>query len=420
MWCFENDPVFQNELDWIREFVRREVVPLDYILGSQWDIHAPKFKELVRPLQTKVKAHGLWACHLGPELGGKGYGQLKLALMNEQFGISRFGPIIFGVQAPDSGNSEILSHFGSEEQKRQYLEPLLNNDIVSCFAITEPQGGADPLQIRTTAVKEGDDWVINGEKWFSSSACYAEFYIIMAVTEPDAPPHNRMSLFIVPADTQGIEIVRNYGVYGEADKTHGHVSWTNVRVPAVNMLGGRGDGFAVTQVRLGGGRLHHAMRALAEATSCFDYMCERVNSRFTKGEALASKQLVQEKIADSWVELRQFRLLVLETAWLVDQGKSWKELRKHVSAVKATMPKLLHDIASRALYLHGSLGLSTQMPFSSSVLNSFHLGLADGPTEVHKVVVARQVLKDYPPTEDMFPDYIRYKQEARAQALYNK
>ena len=181
MWCFKNDPAFQNELDWIRDFVREEVVPLDYILGSQWDIHAPKFKELVRPLQAKVKAHGLWACHLGPELGGKGYGQLKLALMNEQFGISRFGPIIFGVQAPDSGNSEILSHFGSAEQKQRYLGPLLNNDIVSCFAITEPQGGADPLQVRTKAVKEGDVWVINGEKWFSSSACYAEFYIIMAV-----------------------------------------------------------------------------------------------------------------------------------------------------------------------------------------------------------------------------------------------
>ena len=417
MWCFANDPEFQPELDWIRQFVREEVVPLDYILGSQWNIHAAEFKRLVRPLQAKVKAQGLWACHLGPELGGKGYGQLKLALMNEQFGISRFGPIVFGVQAPDSGNSEILAHFGSAEHKQRYLGPLLNNEIVSCFAITEPQGGADPLQIATTAVQDGDDWVINGEKWFASSACYAEFYIIMAVTDPDAQRYNRMSLFIVPADTPGIEIIRNYGMYGEA-KTHGHVRWTNVRVPAANLLGERGEGFAATQVRLGGGRLHHAMRALAEATNCFDMMCERVNSRFTKGETLANKQMVQEKIADSWTELRQFRLLVLETAWLADQGKSWKDLRKHVSAVKATMPKLLHDIASRALHLHGSLGWSTQMPFAAEILNSYHLGLADGPTEVHKVVVARQVLKDYPPTEEMFPDYIRYQQVARARALH--
>ncbi len=418
MWCFANDPEFQPELDWVRQFVREEVAPLDYILGSQWNIHASKFKRLVRPLQAKVKAQGLWACHLGPELGGKGYGQLKLALINEQFGISRFGPIVFGVQAPDSGNSEILSHFGSVEHKQQYLGPLLNNDIVSCFAITEPQGGADPLQISTTAVQDGDDWVINGEKWFASSACYAEFYIVMAVTDPDASRYNQMSLFIVPADTPGIEIVRNYGMYGEVANTHGHVRWTNVRIPVANMLGGRGEGFTVTQVRLGGGRLHHAMRALAEATNCFEMMCERVNSRFTKGETLANKQMVQEKIADSWTELRQFRLLVLETAWLADQGKSWKDLRKHVSAVKATMPKVLHDIASRALHLHGSLGLSTQMPFASEVLNSYHLGLADGPTEVHKVVVARQVLKDYPPTEEMFPDYIRYEQEARARTLH--
>ena len=173
MWSFENDLEFQPELDWIQKFVKEEVEPLDYVLGSQWNIHSSDFKRLVRPLQTKVKAKGLWACHLGPELGGRGYGQLKLALMNEKFGGSRLGPTVFGVQAPDSGNSEILSEFGAAKHKAQYLEPLLNNEIVSCFAVTEPQGGADPLQIRTNAVEDGDDWVINGEKWFASSACYA-------------------------------------------------------------------------------------------------------------------------------------------------------------------------------------------------------------------------------------------------------
>jgi acyl-CoA dehydrogenase len=418
MWSFENDLEFQPELDWIQKFVKEEVEPLDYVLGSQWNIHSSDFKRLVRPLQTKVKAKGLWACHLGPELGGRGYGQLKLALMNEKFGGSRLGPTVFGVQAPDSGNSEILSEFGAAKHKAQYLEPLLNNEIVSCFAVTEPQGGADPLQIRTNAVEDGDDWVINGEKWFASSACYAEFFIVMAVTDPDASRHNKMSLFVVPADTPGIEIIRNYTYYGEAGATHGHVRWTNVRVPAENMLGPRGEGFVVAQHRLGGGRLHHAMRALAEATKCFDMMCERVNSRETKGEPLADQQMVQEKIADSWTELRQFRLLVLETAWLADQGKSWKDLRLHVSAVKAAMPKLLNDIASRALHLHGSLGLSTQMPFAGAVLNSFHIGLADGPTEVHKVVVARKVLQNYPASKEMFPDYIRFKEEARARTLY--
>jgi acyl-CoA dehydrogenase len=418
MWSFANDPDFQPELDWIDRFVREEVEPLDHILGSQWDIHAPEFKRLVRPLQEKVKERGLWACHLGPELGGKGYGQLKLALMNEKFGQSRFGPIVFGAQAPDTGNSEILAHYGTPEQKKRYLDPLLANEIVSCFTMTEPQGGADPLVLTTSAVEDGDEWVINGEKWFASNARYAAFYIIMAVTDPEADPYRRMSMFIVPADSPGIEILRNYGVYGEPEDVHGHVRWTNVRVPKENMLGLRGDAFVVAQVRLGGGRMHHAMRTLAQATRAFDMMCERVVSRFTKGEQLAKKQMVQEKISDSWTELRQFRLLILETAWLADQGNDWKAIRKNVAAVKAAMPKLLHDIAARALHIHGSLGLSTQMPFAEWVVNSYHVGLADGPTEVHKVTVAREVLKDYQPITTMFPSYIGFEQRAHAEQLY--
>ncbi|WP_372958785.1 acyl-CoA dehydrogenase family protein, partial [Marinobacter sp.] len=170
MWSFETDPDFQQELDWIDQFVRDEVEPLDHVLGSQWNIHDPEFQRLVRPLQKQVQERGLWACHLGPELGGKGYGQLKLALMNEKFGRSRFGPIVFGSQAPDTGNAEILAHYGTPEQKKRFLDPLLDNEIVSCFTITEPQGGADPLVLEASAVREGDEWVINGEKWFASNA----------------------------------------------------------------------------------------------------------------------------------------------------------------------------------------------------------------------------------------------------------
>jgi len=417
-WEFETDPDFQREIDWIDEFVREEVEPLEHVLGSQWDIQDPNFIKLVRPLQKKVRERGLWACHLGPELGGKGYGQLKLALMNEQFGRARFGPIVFGAQAPDTGNAEILAHYGTAEQKKQFLEPLLANDIVSCFTMTEPQGGADPLQVRTMAVLDGDHWVINGEKWFASNAKYASFFIVMAITDPDAAPHRRMSMFLVPADTPGLEIIRDYGFHGEPDSTHAHMRWTDVRAPAANMLGGRGDAFVVAQVRLGGGRMHHAMRTLAQATRAFEMMCERAVSRFTKGESLSHKQMVQEKIADSWVELRQFRLLILETAWLADRGHDWKAIRKNVSAVKAVMPRILHDIASRALQIHGSLGLSTQMPFSDWIINSYHVGLADGPTEVHKVTVAREVLKDYSPANAMFPSYIGYEEDARALEKY--
>lgn len=419
-WEFETDPDFQIEVDWIDQFVRDNVEPLDRILGSQCNIHDPRFVKLVRPLQKQVQDRGLWACHLGPELGGKGYGQLKLALMNEQFGRSRFGPIVFGSQAPDTGNAEILAHYGTPDQKERFLKPLLANEIVSCFAMTEPQGGADPLMLKTSAVREGEDWVINGEKWFASNARFASFFILMAVTDPDAAPYRRMSMFIVPSDVPGIEIVRNHGFYGEAESTHAHMRWTNVRAPAENMLGGRGDAFVVAQVRLGGGRMHHAMRTLAQATRAFEMMCERAVSRSTKGEQLAQKQMVQEKIADSWVELRQFRLLILETAWLADRGHDWKALRKNVAAVKAVMPKLLHDIASRALHIHGSLGISHEMPFAEWLINSYHVGLADGPTEVHKVTVAREVLKDVIPENQMFPRYIGYEQDARAYEKYGE
>ncbi|PRZ40837.1 acyl-CoA dehydrogenase [Antricoccus suffuscus] len=408
MWSFGTEPEFQKELEWIDTFVREEVQPLDYVLGSQHNIHDPEFERLVRPLQKQVKERGLWACHLGPELGGQGYGQVKLALMNEKFGMSRFGPIVFGAQAPDTGNSEILAHYGTAEQKERYLRPLLDNEIVSCFSMTEPQGGADPTVFTTSAVQDGDEWVINGEKWFASEARYAAFYIMMVVTEPDEPnPHRRMSMFILPAETPGIEIVKNYGFYGEPDDTHAHLKLNDVRVPEENMLGGRGDAFVVAQTRLSGGRMHHAMRTIAQATRAFELMCERVNSRTTKGEVLGRKQMVQEQIADSWIELRQFRLLVLETAWLADENKDWKAIRKNVSAVKAIMPGLLQSIASRALHLHGSLGITHDMPFAEWVINSFHVGLADGPTEVHKGVVAREVLGEYAATDAKFPSYMR-------------
>ncbi|WP_176590580.1 MULTISPECIES: acyl-CoA dehydrogenase family protein [Sphingobium] len=418
MWQFETDPEFQKTLDWIDCFVREEVEPLELVLDNPYDLAHPLFERLVRPLQAEVKQRGLWACHLSPKLGGPGMGQLKLALMSEKFGRARFGPIVFGAQAPDTGNSEILAHYGTEEQKKSYLEPLLANRIVSCFTMTEPQGGADPLGMTTSAMLDGDQWVINGEKWFASNARFASFYIVMAVTDPDAAPHAQMSMFIVPADTPGIEIVKDYGYLGEPDKAHAHLRWTDVRVPADAMLGGRGKAFEVAQVRLSGGRMHHAMRALAQATHCFEQMCERVLSRSTKGELLARKQMVQEKLADSWIQLRQFRLLILETAWLHDRESDWSRLRKNVAAVKVLMPKVLHDIAERALHLHGSLGVTDEAPFADALIHSYTLGLADGPTEVHKVTVAREILKGVEPCATMFPDYLRSHAKARAIAKF--
>jgi len=403
-WNFETDPQFQPRLDWIEAFVRDEVEPLEFVLGNHYDVQHPDNLKLVRPLQQRVREQGLWACHLSPALGGQGYGQVQLALMNERIGAARFGPIVFGCQAPDSGNAEILAHYGSAAQKSLYLRPLLDNEIVSCFSMTEPQGGADPLEIRTRARLDGDEWVIDGEKWFASNASLAAFFIAMARSEDDAAPHQCMSAFVVPGGTPGIEIVRDCG-YGSGDKTHAYVRFKGVRIPADHLLGGRGEGFVVAQTRLGGGRIHHAMRTIAKAKKALDFMLRRAVTRSTKGEPLARKQMVQDKIADAWIQLEQFRLLVMRTAWLIDKHQDYRLVRKDIAAVKAAMPKVLHDIASSALQVHGSLGLSDEMPFMHWVTESYFLALADGPTEVHKVTLAQQLTRGVTPDDSPFPDY---------------
>ena len=404
-WDFETDPEFQKELDWIEEFVTNEIEPLSFVIRHPYDIKDPVRQKLIPPLQAKVRERGLWACHLGPDLGGQGYGQVKLALMNEILGRAAAAPIVFGCQAPDSGNAEILAHYGTPEQKEQYLRPLLNNEIVSCFSMTEPQGGADPKVFTTQAVADGDEWVITGEKWFSSNARFAEFLIVMAVTDPDNPPYQQMSMFIVPTATPGVEIIRNValGYHREEDGTHAYIRYNEVRVPKDHMLGGRGEAFLVAQTRLGGGRIHHAMRTCGMIKRAFDLMCERAVSRHTQGEMLGKKQMVQQMVADSWIEMESFRLLVLRTAWRIDKYKDYKRVRTDISAVKAAMPKVFHDISSRALQIHGSLGVSNEMPFSAMVIESFHMGLADGPTEVHKATLARLLLSQYHPAEGMFP-----------------
>jgi acyl-CoA dehydrogenase len=418
-WDFETDPEFQKQLDWIEQFVREEVEPLDYVLGNPYDVRDPKRNALVRPLQAEVKKHKLWACHLEPELGGQGYGQLKLALMNEILGRSRFAPIVFGCQAPDSGNAEILAKYGTPEQKKRFLQPLLDNEIVSAFSMTEPHGGADPKVFTTRAELHGDNWVINGEKWFSSNANFASFLIVIAVTDPDAPPYKRQSAFLVPVETPGVNIVRSVKVgVGEAEGTHGYVRYQDVQVPKDHLLGPRGGGFEVAQTRLGGGRIHHAMRTIGQVRRAFDMMCERVLSRTTQGSLLADKQMVQEKIADSWIELESFRLLVLRTAWRIDKYKDYRKVRKDISAVKALMPKVFHDVVSRAIQLHGSLGVSDEMPFVEQLLESFVMGIADGPTEVHKVTLARQILRDCKGTDDLFPTMHIPKLRAAAEKKY--
>jgi acyl-CoA dehydrogenase len=416
---FDVDPAFQEVLDWADAFVTEEVEPLDLVLNHAWDMSDPLRMELIPPLQEKVRQRGLWATNLGPELGGPGYGQMKLALLNEILGRSHSAPIVFGCQAPDSGNAEILAHYGTPELKARYLEPLLRNEIVSAYSMTEPQGGSDPTQFTVRAELDGDEWVINGEKWFSSHGNFASFLILLAVTDPDATKHNKMSMFVVPKETPGVEILRNVPVYGHTDGgTHSYIRYTNVRIPADHLLGERGQGFLVAQTRLGGGRIHHAMRTIGLVRKALDMMCERALSRTTQGELLARKQLVQAMIADSWIQIEQFRLLVLQTAWKIDKYNDYQKVRGDISAVKVAMPKVLHDVAARAVQIHGSLGVSDEMPLAAMVLESFHMGLADGATEVHQITLARQILKQYKGTDGLFPTTHLPRLRAAAEEKY--
>lgn len=404
-WDFGTDPDFQQDLDWVEAFVREEVEPVDQIINHAWDVHDPLRNRLIKPLQVEVKARRLWACHLGPELGGPGYGQLKLALLNEILGRTHSGPVVFGCQAPDSGNAEILAHYGTRELKARYLEPLIDGEIMSCYSMSEPQGASDPTAFITCAEFDGDEWVINGEKWFSSHAAFSSFYIVMAVTDPDAPRHHRASMFVVPADTPGITIVRNVGVWGhdEAEGTHAYVRYEDVRVPADHILGERGSGFAVAQTRLGGGRIHHAMRTVGLVRQSLEMMLERAVSRKSGDGRLADRQLVQEHIAESWIQLQQFRLLVLQTAWKIDQYHDYRKVIADISAVKAAMPKVLLDVVGRAIQVHGALGISTELPFGKWVMESYHMGLADGATELHKMQLAKQLLRGVQPGDELFP-----------------
>ena len=419
MWDFSTEPEFQQQLDWMDAFVRTEVEPLDLLFpsgGDPYDVRNESSRAILKPLQEQVKARGLWACHLGPELGGPGYGQLKLALMNEILGRSYWAPTVFGTAAPDTGNAEILAIYGTVEQKERYLQPLLDGAIVSSFSMTEPQAGADPNEFVCRATLEGDEWVIDGEKWFSSNARFAEFLIVMAVTDPDAPPYNRMSMLIVPADTPGVEIMRNVSTMAESDELdegiHGYIRYNQVRVPLDAMLGGRGEAFKLAQSRLGGGRVHHAMRTVGRCQRAFDMMCERALSRRTQGESLSRKQAVQTYIADSWIELQQYRLMVLHTAWKID-NLPHGAARVDIAMCKVAMAKVYHDIVQRALHVHGSLGTTNELPLAAMWMSVPSLALADGPTEVHRTTIAKGVLGGYSPAPGLFPtEHILPKREA--------
>ena len=375
-----------------RAFMDEHVFPNEAALDREDD----EADALVERLRGLAREQGLWAPHLPPEAGGTGTGFLTYAYLNEEIGRSLWAQLVFGCQAPDAGNGEILWHFGTDEQKERYLATLVAGRTRSFFGMTEPEvSGSDPTTLRTRAVRDGDDWVIDGHKWFSSGAEGAAFGIVMAVTDPDAEAHRRMSQIIVPATTPGVEIVRAIPVLGHRGRgwsTHCEVRFGGVRVPVANTVGEPGDGFRIAQKRLGPGRIHHVMRWLGQMQRAFELMCGYALERQAFGGPLADKQTVQNWVADSAAEIQACRLLTLDAAARIDQGD---EARVEISAVKFYAARVLHDVVDRAVQVHGALGLTDQTPLARMYADARAARLYDGPDEVHRMVVSRRVLRAF-------------------------
>ena len=346
-WDFSTEPEFEAKLEWMRTFVREEIMPLE-TLAERWRTPEGReeFAKITAPMKEEVKRQDLWAAHLPPDMGGKGFGQVKLGLMHEILGQCVYAPSIFGNQAPDSGNAELIAVGGTDEQKEQWMQPLLDGKIRSCFSMTEPGAGADPTLLTTQAVLDGDEWVINGHKWFSSNASISDFLIVMCKTnlDPDAAPYRSFSMILVPTNTAGVNILRDVPTMGEPDhKTgepggHAEILYENVRVPKENIIGNPGDGFALAQKRLGPGRIHHAMRWLGQSSRAFDMLCERALTRYVHGSLLAEKQMIQDWVAESYAEMQAARLLTLQAAWKMDQlhaqGRHYSDARVEIGLIK--------------------------------------------------------------------------------------
>jgi acyl-CoA dehydrogenase len=376
----------------VRTFMGERVLPNEQAIEKQDE----PGEKLLAQLQDEVRELGLWAPHVPPEAGGTGTGFLDYAYLNEHIGRSMFGQLVFGCQAPDAGNSEILHLFGTDEQKERWLHPLVAGQIRSFFSMTEPEvPGSDPTTLRTRAERDGDDWVIDGHKWFSSSAQGAAFGIVMAVTDPEAAPHARATQIIVPADTPGVDVVRPIVVMGHEGKgwtTHCEVRYTNVRVPLSHTLGAEGAGFLIAQKRLGPGRIHHVMRWLGQMERAFELMCEYALGRETSTGPLSDKQTIQNWIADSYAEIQACRFMTLDAAHKIDAGG---EARVEVSAIKFYAAKVLNDVIDRAVQVHGARGLTDETPLAGMLMQARAGRIYDGPDEVHRQVVAKRILKAF-------------------------
>ncbi len=384
-------------LDQVERFINEKVIPNESVFIEQAKTTpAGEDTPLMKELRSEAKELGLWNLFLPDEEYGAGLTNNEYAAMCEYTGRSAPASRVFNCNAPDTGNMEILLEFGTAEQKEKWLKPQLEGEIRSCFSMTEPDvSGADPTGIRTTAERDGDEWVLNGHKWFTSGAIGARFAIVMAVTNPQGAPHERASMIIVPTDAPGFNLVRPVSVMGHVGGGgHCEIQYHNCRVPAENLLGPLHGGFMISQARLGPGRIHHCMRAIGMAERAYEIMCRYANERVTHGSRLADKQFVQEWVATSRMEILQSRLLTQYAAWKMDRdGK--KEARQELSMCKVVVPNMAMNVLDRAIQCLGALGVSDDTPIAAMWRNGRALRIADGPDEVHKMVIARRELKQY-------------------------
>jgi acyl-CoA dehydrogenase len=393
---FEISEKMQTIIELMDEFVEKEIIPLEPEFLNR------SFTDLLPELESKrrmVRQMELWAPPHPEEYGGMGLDLVEFALVSESLGRSPLGHFAFGCQAPDAGNIEILHLHGTEEQKEQFLRPLVQGKIRSCFSMTEVEmPGSNPVMLETRAVQDGEDYVINGQKWYTSSADGARFAIVMAVTNPEAPPYLRASMIIVPTDTPGFNRVRNISVMGHAGSgwaSHAEILYQSCRVPRKNLLGAEGMGFVMAQERLGPGRIHHCMRWVGICKRAFDLMCSRaLNRTISPGKNLAGKQIIQSWIAECAADIQAARLMVLHAAWKM-QTLGVKEAREEISLIKFYAANVLQKVVDRALQVHGGLGMTDDTLLSHYFRHERAARIYDGVDEVHKISVAKRILREY-------------------------
>ncbi len=394
---FAVPPELQSTLEAMRDFLDTHVIPIEATLLA--GAEASSLEPRMQAVRAQAKRAGLWLPQMSKQHGGMGLNLLAHGLVSEVLGRSPLGHYALNCQAPDAGNMEILAEYGSRAQRERFLAPLLAGDARSCFAMTEPdRAGSNPVWLETRARLDGDELVLDGKKWFTTAADGAAFAIVMAVTEPEGAPHKRASMIIVPTDAPGYEFVRNIPIMGDVGRgwaSHAELRFTNCRVPAENMLGMPGAGFFIAQARLGPGRIHHCMRWLGICERAFEMMCTRAATReLSPGKMLGERQTIQNWIAESRAEIDAARLSVLHTAWLID-AHGQQASRASVSAIKFHVAKVMRDVLERAIQTHGALGITDDTVLSHFYRHERGAQIYDGPDEVHKSVVAREILKTY-------------------------